>query len=262
MLDKGSSAATEHGLELFQNDRVWTYLCGNNGPASREFQRMKDSQPTRRRFVAGAGVAVAVGIAGCTGSSNQESNGAGDQHGNQTGSGGDDHSDAEGASLDGPNASATVTMATTDESSHFEPHVVWVETGGTVTWELDSGSHTTTAYAEKTDKPQRIPDGANAWDSGTISEQGETFEHTFETPGVYDYFCVPHEATGMLGTVVIGNPDPDGQPGLQPPQDSLADEAATKIESLNERVTEALGGGSGGSGTNSTDSGGETDSHD
>ena len=66
----------------------------------------------------------------------------------------------------------------------------------------------------------------------------------------------------MLGTVVVGNPDPDGQPGLQPPQDSLPDEAATKIESLNERVTEALGGGSGGSGTNSTDSGGETDSHD
>jgi plastocyanin len=27
---------------------------------------------------------------------------------------------------------------------------------------------------------------------------GETYEHTFETESVYDYFCIPHEAAGMV----------------------------------------------------------------
>jgi hypothetical protein len=65
----------------------------------------------------------------------------------------------------------------------------------------------------------------------------------------------------MLGTVVVGNPDSDGQPGLQPPQDSLPSEAASKIESLNERVTEALSGDSSGNETNSTGDGGSEDGH-
>lgn len=196
---------------------------------------MHDNERTRRRFLTGAGVAVALGFAGCTGSSNQ-----GD--GDEDDSSGDGHSDAHGASLDGQSASATVTMTTNDGGEHFEPHIVWVEPGGSVTWELDSGSHTTTAYAEETDKPQRIPDEASAWDSGTVSEEGATFEHTFETPGVYDYLCLPHETTGMIGTVIVGDPDTESQPGLQSPQEELPDEAAKKIESLNQQVTEALDG--------------------
>lgn len=154
----------------------------------------------------------------------------------------DHHSDTHGSSLDEPSTSATVSMETNDNGSHFTPHVVWVEQGGTVTWELASGSHTTTAYAKKNDTPQRIPEKANGWDSGTLSEQGKTFKHTFETVGVYDYFCVPHEAAGMLGTVIVGNPDLESQLGLKPPQNSLPSEAKQKIKSLNQTVTETLRG--------------------
>ncbi len=25
-------------------------------------------------------------------------------------------------------------------------------------------------------------------------------------PGVYDYFCMPHEAAGMVGRIVVGRP--------------------------------------------------------
>lgn len=221
---------------------------------------MIDDSRTRRRFITGVGVAVTIGLAGCAGApaSGQDSE---DQNGNTTESTGDGHTDAHGSSLDSPSASATVSMETNDDSSHFEPHVVWVEQGGTVTWEVGSGSHTTTAYAEGNDVPQRIPDSANAWDSGTLSEQGKTFEHTFETVGVYDYFCVPHEATGMLGTVIVGDSDLEGQPGLQPPQDSLPSAAKQKIESLNQSVTEALGG-SGGSGDEKPTSHNESHSGD
>lgn len=222
---------------------------------------MRDSR-TRRQFLVGTTAAATIGIAGCTDSSSQGQNSPTGNHGNASGTGGDGHSDAHGASLNDPSASATVKMTTNDNSFHFKPHVAWVERGGTVTWKLDSGTHTSTAYAGENDKPQRIPDEATAWDSGTISEQGKTFKHTFETPGVYDYFCVPHESQGMIGSVIVGDPDPEGQPGLQPPQDSLSSQAASKIESLNERVNQALSGAnSGGADTGNTDGGGSSDDH-
>lgn len=31
---------------------------------------------------------------------------------------------------------------------------------------------------------------------------GETYEHTFEAPGTYNYFCIPHEQV-MVGRVVV-----------------------------------------------------------
>ena len=141
---------------------------------------------------------------------------------------------------DGPAPNAAVAMGSGDDGSHFDPHVVWVERGGTVTWTLESGAHSTTAYHPDNDRPARIPAGAAAWDSGVLSEQGATFEHTFETEGVYDYFCIPHESMGMLGSVIVGNPDPEGQPALAPPQEDLPEAARSKIEELNGMVREAL----------------------
>ena len=56
----------------------------------------------------------------------------------------------------------------------------------------------------------RIPEGAEPWDSGVLQtqapEKGSTFEHTFTQEGVYDYFCRPHEAAGMVGRIVVGRP--------------------------------------------------------
>jgi plastocyanin len=127
-------------------------------------------------------------------------------------------------------------VSTSGGDQIFDPEVVWLEPGGTVTFVLESGTHSATAYAEANDKPSRIPDGAEAFDSGILTEQGAEFQHTFETEGVYDYFCLPHEALGMIGTVVVGSPSPDGQPGLAPPQDSLPGDAPGAIERLNETV--------------------------
>jgi len=77
-----------------------------------------------------------------------------------------------------------------------DSNVVRIEPGETVTWILDSGAHTATAYAEVHDRQRRIPDDTEAWDSGTLSEPGATFSRTFETEGVYVYFCRPHETEG------------------------------------------------------------------
>lgn len=91
----------------------------------------------------------------------------------------------------------------------FTPAILWVETGSTVTWAVEAGTYAIAAYPPDVYRVQRIPDGAASFDSG-ILEVGDTFEHTFETPGVYNYLCQPHEQHGMVGLNVVGE-------GLQGP---------------------------------------------
>ncbi|UHQ99267.1 plastocyanin/azurin family copper-binding protein (plasmid) [Natrinema zhouii] len=194
---------------------------------------------SRRAVLSTISGAIVIGTAGCLTESDQQ--GSDNDQGNNISDGnvgnnshndeGDTH-EAEGEATSG----AEVTMVTNDSGTHFEPHVVRIEPGESVTWNLKSGSHTTTAYASANDKPQRIPDGSEAWDSGKITEEGETFEHTFETEGIYDYYCSPHENTGMLGSIVVGDPKLNNQPGMGEPQSSLPDEAQEKIHELNEMV--------------------------
>lgn len=232
---------------------------------------------TRRRVLTAGGIATVAALAGCTSGASNDGSGAGatptptpteaghhdddhggDEHHDDDGHGGDEHHDdghsdtatheeeaqhEHGGGLpEEPAASATVAMVTTEDGGqHFEPHIVWVEQGGTVTWELESGVHTATAYAPENDLPQRVPEDGAAFDSGTVSEAGATFEQTFETPGVYDYVCTPHRSLGMIGTVVVGEPDAHGQPGLEEPGSDLGAKERHKLEELNGRVNEMLG---------------------
>lgn len=100
-------------------------------------------------------------------------------------------------------------------SSAFIPAEIEVTVGETVTWRnTNSRAHTVTAYEA------RIPDGADYFASGGFESEtaarrgyldsldgslysGDTFEHTFEIPGEYGYFCVPHERGGMVGRVTV-----------------------------------------------------------
>lgn len=89
----------------------------------------------------------------------------------------------------------------------FEPIGVQVSPGTTVRWlNLDPiNSHTATAYHPDNDgKPRRIPDKARPWHSDYLLPN-EEFSVTLDVPGVYDYFCVPHELAGMVGRIVVGN---------------------------------------------------------
>jgi plastocyanin len=133
----------------------------------------------RRTFLAGASAVGITGLAGCT----------------ALGSGEDDYD---------------VGMT----AVAYRPPSLTVETGDTVVWKNTSArAHSVTAYE------QGIPDEADyfatggfdseqaardAWDgaAGAINS-GETYEHTFEVPGVYEYFCIPHESGGMVGTVEV-----------------------------------------------------------
>ena len=100
-------------------------------------------------------------------------------------------------------------------ANSFLPDEYEVGVGETVVWGNNgTRGHTVTAY------DSGLPEGAaffasggfestdaarEGWTSGREGNiaPGETFEHTFETPGEHAYFCIPHERGGMTGVVVV-----------------------------------------------------------
>lgn len=134
----------------------------------------------RRAFLV-ASTGVAVGLAGCLGAAGEES----------------DYDIGMAASAFLP-------------EDDFEPRVgepvVWRNTG--------ARAHTVTAYGSG------IPDDAaffasggfettaearEAWNQngGGAIHSGEVYTHTFEVPGTYNYFCIPHEPGGMVGSFEV-----------------------------------------------------------
>jgi plastocyanin len=110
------------------------------------------------------------------------------------------------------------------EDNFFAPANITVEPGTTVTW-VQSGNnpHTTTSY-----------DGL--WDSGMIEGgSGGTFSFTFEEPGTFDYFCIPHEELGMIGSVTVtggATASPTATATASPTATALSDTGGPPASSL------------------------------
>lgn len=93
----------------------------------------------------------------------------------------------------------------------FDPVGVWIPSGTTVRWVNESNVHTATAYHPDNDNHSlRIPARAAPWDSGYLVDPGDSFEATLTVAGVYDYYCRPHEAAGMVGRIIVDRPDGPG----------------------------------------------------
>jgi plastocyanin len=76
----------------------------------------------------------------------------------------------------------------------FLPAERKIALGDTVIWSFTNGGHTTTAARGQADK----------WNSGpATSEAGTTYQKTFNTPGRFQYICIPH-ASFMKGTIEVG----------------------------------------------------------
>jgi plastocyanin len=96
-------------------------------------------------------------------------------------------------------------VSTTDDPYRFQPATLTVPAGTMVMW-----TNTARDQHTVTDDPSRatssadaaLPPGVQAWDSGALI-RGETYIHTFTTPGTYKYFCTIHESLGMLGTITV-----------------------------------------------------------
>ena len=118
------------------------------------------------------------------------------------GCGGDDEGGDEGAGgeatqeqpADGGGGAAPKTAAVSMQNISFEPADVTVAKGATVTWTNDdSVAHDVT----KSSGPGKDFKSGAAGGMGS----GDTFEHTFDTAGRFEYVCTVHP--GMEGTVTV-----------------------------------------------------------
>lgn len=77
--------------------------------------------------------------------------------------------------------------------NYFDPSSLTISVGDTVTWiNSSSAAHTSTSGEGCT------KDGK--WDSGFMTS-GQSFKYIFQEAGTYPYYCIPHCALGMKGTI-------------------------------------------------------------
>jgi plastocyanin len=99
-------------------------------------------------------------------------------------------------------------LAGPDNQLVFRPETLTVPAGTTVTWRFVSPNHNVCCVPDH-HRDVELPDGADPFasyegdDLAATRPVGDTFAHTFETPGRYVYVCIPHAANGMVGTIQV-----------------------------------------------------------
>lgn len=111
----------------------------------------------------------------------------------------------------------------------FDPVGLHVDPGDVVRFDPETnlqegriaGDHTVTAYHPVVSRQQRIPDDATPFSSPILGANA-SWLYQFDTEGVYDIYCGPHEGLGMVMRIVVGDETtPDvgepAEPGAIPP---------------------------------------------
>lgn len=141
----------------------------------------------RRRLLSVAGATSVAALAGCLG--------GGDADGPTPYDGylrGANNFDAVADRTD----ASTVTVAVGANSGlSFDPAAAKISPETTVVWEWTGRGGQHNVIAE---------DGT--FESKYYLEEGSSFSHTFESPGVYKYHCTPHQTQGMLGVIEVVEP--------------------------------------------------------
>jgi halocyanin-like protein len=150
----------------------------------------------RRRTVlraAGTGLAAATLGAGVSGSAAAQSDGP------DYGGWFDDVQNYDGTTVDNTGQDQ-VTVEVGAEGNGgpyaFTPPAMRIDPGTTVVFEWTSDTHNVL--------PEEQPSGAGWEGHEPIENTGFTYEHTFETEGIYKYYCQPHRALGMKAAIVVG----------------------------------------------------------
>ena len=92
-------------------------------------------------------------------------------------------------------AEVSIEMLNKDASGNrmvYSQEVATVEVGDTVTWLPSSKGHN----VEMISSPNKMK---------FKSKNSKEAKITFDTPGIYYYWCTPHKGMGMIGLVVVGN---------------------------------------------------------
>lgn len=153
--------------------------------------------PTKRRkFLQSTAGIVALGaLAGCNG-------GDGDDSTDTETDGGAEDTDTETETETETETPTPTPTPQTEEvlvgpeaQNAFEPDSLEVPAGTAVTFVWESSGHSLIVDSQ--------PDSAE-WE-GVTETQDSGFEHshTFEVPGTYEYYCEPHQAFGMEGSITV-----------------------------------------------------------
>lgn len=73
----------------------------------------------------------------------------------------------------------------------YSVNVAEIEVGDTITWLPKSKGHNVEMVASPNDLKFK-------------SKNNKETSLTFDTPGIYYYWCTPHKSMGMIGLVVVG----------------------------------------------------------
>jgi halocyanin-like protein len=103
----------------------------------------------------------------------------------------------------------------------FDPPAVQIDPGTTVVWEWtgEGGGHNVAGM-----------EGATFNSGSPVAEAGTTFEHTFDSEGVFKYQCDPHAALGMKGVVVVGEVPGGGAGGAATPAEADPEEMGVPFQ--------------------------------
>ncbi|WP_435094357.1 halocyanin domain-containing protein [Halorubrum sp. N11] len=156
---------------------------------------MSTDDVSRRAFIRTAG--GAAGVAGATAATTGTAAAQEEQpvwpSGASSGNVGS-YQDARGES------EVTVQVGAGDQGLAFDPTLLWVDPGTTITfeWTGNGGAHNV----------QTVEGGGPAsLDSGDpVGEEGATYQYetSEEDVGITHYHCVPHTAVGMHGGLAVG----------------------------------------------------------
>jgi plastocyanin len=90
---------------------------------------------------------------------------------------------------------AAFDWETTVVDFEFQPAERRIALGDSVTWNFSVAGHTSTSLAGQPDSWRSVGTGTN--------EAGTAYTHVFNTPGRYQYVCIPHRAF-MKGVIEVG----------------------------------------------------------
>lgn len=111
-------------------------------------------------------------------------------------------------------AGGTAAVAGTSGVAAAEP--LTVEVGPDARYVFSPGTETllhvppgtTVRFAWRSDNHNVVvenqPSAADWSGHEPIEHTGFSFEHTFDVPGSYEFFCRPHRSMGMTGTIIVG----------------------------------------------------------
>ena len=81
------------------------------------------------------------------------------------------------------------------EINVYSKKIVNVDVGATVFWKSVNPGHNV----------EFIKGGIPAGVEKFKSKYNKDTSYTFNTPGIYAYWCTPHKSMGMIGFIVVGN---------------------------------------------------------